>query len=326
MDSTDIALTRRSLLAGLLGIPAAAPAAERTSRMRFGFTTYQWGQAWDIPTLIANCARAGALGVELRTSMKYGHGVELDIAPQTRREVKKRFEDSPVKLLGIACGERFDSPDPAKLEAAIEAAKGYLKLSHDVGSRGVRVFPNDFHKDVPQEKTVEQIARSLNVVGQHAGDLGQMVRVENHGTAGRLATLRRILDQVDQPSVRVMLNSDARDAEGGKFAENFALVKDRLADVLHMHDLEDSKFPYQLQADLLIDIGWDGWWLVEQSSKVPDPAQALIEMRKQWDELVARSLKRVAQTIVVCRLRQGRPHKTMACPTVQLIPGPCTRS
>ena len=87
---------------------------------RFGFTTYQWGKDWDVPTLIANCSKAGVFGVELRTSQSYAHGVELELDARQRREVKKRFEDSPVCLVGIASGERYDSPEKTELNSAIE--------------------------------------------------------------------------------------------------------------------------------------------------------------------------------------------------------------
>lgn len=150
---------------------AAAP-GKRVSKMRFGFTSYQWGSDWDIPTLIRNCTKAKAYGVELRTSANYAHGVELSLSEALRREVKKRFADSPVALIGIASAERFDWPDPAKLNAAIENAKAHVRLSQDVGSRGVRVFPNDFHKEVPQENTIEQISRALNMVGKYAAAYG----------------------------------------------------------------------------------------------------------------------------------------------------------
>ncbi len=281
-------LSRRSLLAGLAAVSALRGAAPG-GRMRFGFTTYEWGRDWDIPTLIANCTRAGALGVELRTSLKYAHGVELELPDAERREVKKRFAGSPVTLVGIASGERFDSPDPAKLSAAIENAKGYIKLSHDVGGSGVRVFPNDFHKDVPQEKTIEQIGRALGAVGRFAADYGQMVRVENHGTAGRLPAMRKMMDIAGQKNVRIKLNSDIRDAENGKFEENFRLVKDYLGDTLHMHDLDSSDFPYQLQMNLLAAAGWKGWWLLEQSTKVPDRVQGMIQQRELWEQLLAKS-------------------------------------
>ncbi|MHC4434990.1 MAG: sugar phosphate isomerase/epimerase, partial [Planctomycetota bacterium] len=85
---------------------------ESEAKTRFGFTTYQWGKDWDIPTLIANCTKARAFGVELRTSQSYAHGVELELSVQQRGEVKKRFADSPVTVVGIATSERFDSPEP----------------------------------------------------------------------------------------------------------------------------------------------------------------------------------------------------------------------
>lgn len=265
-------------------------ATKRDAKTRFGWTTYQWGKDWDIPTLIANCGKARVFGAELRTSQSYAHGVELELSAQQRREVRKRFEDSPITLVGIATSERYDSPEIAKLKAAIENTKAYIKLSRDIGGSGVRVFPNSFHDGVPREKTIEQIGNSLNIVGAFAADYGQQVRLEAHGNAGELPTLRAIMDQVVQPSVRVKLNSDKRDTSGNGFEHNFNLVKDLLGDTLHLHNLKNAEFPYQLQMDLLVKMGWSGWQLLEISDKVPDRVQALIEQRQIWDRLLGRSL------------------------------------
>ena len=265
--------------------------AKKIERTRFGFTTYQWGKDWDIPALIANCCKAGVFGVELRTSQSYAHGVELDLSPQQRSEVKKRFKDSPLTLVGLATSERYDWPEPEPLKAAIENTKGYIVLSRDVGGSGVRVFPNSFHQSVPREKTVEQIGNSLNILGAFAADYGQQVRLEAHGNAGELPTMRAIMEHVVEPSVRVKLNSDKRDTQGQGFEQNFNLVKDFLGDTLHLHNLKDSEFPYQLQMDLLVKMGWSGWQLLEASDKVPDRVQALIEQREIWDRLLANSLK-----------------------------------
>jgi len=302
MSTNQEEISRRDFLARGLSVTAGAlataasiscdalgtkGAAKRVARTRFGFTTYQWGKDWDIPALIANCSKARVLGVELRTSQSYAHGVELDLNARQRREVKKRFEDSPISLVGIATSERFDSPDPAKLKTAIENTKAHIKLSRDIGSGGVRVFPNSFHPGVPREKTIEQIGSSLNIVGAFAADYAQQVRLEAHGNAGELPTIRAIMDRVDQPSVRVKLNSDKRDTEGKGFEHNFNLVKDVLGETLHLHNLKDTGFPYQLQMDLLVKMGWTGWQLLEVSDKVPDRVQALIEQRQIWDQMLA---------------------------------------
>jgi sugar phosphate isomerase/epimerase len=257
---------------------------------RFGFTTYQWGKDWDVPTLIANCTKAGVFGVELRTSQSYAHGVELELNAQQRRQVRKRFKDSPIELVGIATSERYDSPEKTTLEKAIENTKAFVKLSRDIGGSGVRVFPNSFHDGVPREQTIEQIAEALNIVGAFAADYGQEIRLEVHGNAGELPTIRAIMDQVDQSSVRVKLNSDVRDTRGQGFEYNFNLVKDLLGETLHLHNLKDTEFPYQLQMDLLVKMGWSGWQLLEVSDKVPDRVQAFIEQRQIWDRMLAVSL------------------------------------
>jgi hypothetical protein len=263
---------------------------KHAAQTRFGFTTYQWGKDWDVPTLIENCSKAEVFGVELRTSQSYAHGIELELNAQQRLGVKKRFEDSPICLVGLASSERYDSPEQAKLKGAIENTKAFVKLSRDVGSSGVRVFPNSFHDGVPREKTIEQIANALNIVGEFAADYGQQIRLEAHGGAGELPTIRAIMDQVDQPSVRVKLNSDIRDTREGDFEARFNLVKDLLGDTLHLHNLKDTEFPYQLQMDLLVKMGWSGWQLLEVSDKVQDRVQALIEQRQIWDRMLANSL------------------------------------
>ena len=181
--------TRRDFLKTTLGSTAAALAAlpcctspvsaapKRGDKMAFGLVTYLWGRDWDLPTLIANCEKARSLGVELRTT--HAHGVETSLNPQQRAEIKRRFADSPVTLVGLGSNERFDHPDAAQLEKAVETTKQFVVLSHDVGSSGVKVKPNSFHRGVPRETTIEQIGRALNQVGKFAADYDQQIRLEH---------------------------------------------------------------------------------------------------------------------------------------------------
>lgn len=276
-------------LSALAPLSSAGKETKPGAKVRFGFTSYQWGQDWDIPTTIANLKRARVFGLELRTSANYAHKVELSLSADQRREVKKQFAGSPITLVGICSGERMDWPEPEKLKAAIEAAEAHVKLSHDVGASGVRVFPNQWHPDVPHEKTIEQIAKAVNEIGAFAGDYGQEVRLEAHGAAGDLPTIRAIMERVSQKAVRVKLNSDARDTQGKGFEANFNLVKAFLGHTLHTHDLKDTEFPYQQQVDLLVKMNWDGWALLEASNKVEDRVKALTEQREIWDQMMAKA-------------------------------------
>ena len=114
--------SRRTFLRGAAALAAGAllssPAAllrgalpQPGSAMKFGLVTYLWGQDWDLPTLIKNCAASKVLGVELRTT--HAHKVEPSLSAAERKEVRKRFADSPVTMVGIGSNERYDNPDPA---------------------------------------------------------------------------------------------------------------------------------------------------------------------------------------------------------------------
>lgn len=291
--------SRRQFLVGTLAAAGACSlglAADKTPaikkappKIRLGLATYTWGKDWDIAALLKNLPKAGVYGVELRTSFGWAHGVEITLTAKQRAEVKKRFADSPVELVALACSERMDSPDPERLKKAIEAAKAHIKLSHDVGSRSLRIFPNTFHKNVPREKTIAQIARAADEVGAYAAKLGQQVDLEAHGPAGELPTMAAIMKLVKQPNVRVRLNSDSRDVKGKGFDANFKMVANRLAKTIHIHNLK-SDFPYQRQCELLVAAGWEGWVLMENSNKVPDRIEAMIEQRKIWEQLMAKAM------------------------------------
>lgn len=282
LGATAVALVR-----GLASVSAAPTGGKQPAKIRLGLATYTWGKDWDVPALIDNLPKAGVHGVELRTSLGWAHGVEVTLSARQRSEVKKRFADSPVELVSLACSEQMDWPDPARLKTAIEAAKAHVQLSHDVGSRSLRIFPNTFHPDVPRDKTIAQIARAASEVGACAAGLGQFVDLEAHGPAGELPTMAAIVKCVTQPAVRVRLNSDMRDTKGEGFDANFKLVKDHLAGTVHIHNLK-SGFPYQRLFELLVGHGWGGWLLMENSEQVPDRVQAIIEQRELWERTMAR--------------------------------------
>jgi len=153
------------------------------SKMQIGLVTYKWGEAMDLNTLISSCEKSGVLGVELRTTHK--HGVEPSLSKAERAEVKKRFADSNVLCLGPGTNGEFHATDPAELKKNIEDTKAFIKLSHDIGASGVKVKPNKLLKEVPREKTLDQIGRSLRELGIYAADYGQEIRLEVHGKKNR---------------------------------------------------------------------------------------------------------------------------------------------
>ena len=229
-DPVD-AQSRRSFLkaaAAGLAIPAFASAASgislSESSMKFGLVTYLWGQDMDLPTVIDACEKTGLAGVELRTEHK--HAVEPKLSKAERAEVRKRFEASKVTLVGYGSNAQFHEDDPAKVEANIELAKQYIQLMHDCGGSGVKVKPNAFVQGVPREKTIEQIGKALNVVGEYGQKYGQQIRVEVHGTGtSELPVMKAIMDVADHAAFldgqRRLIHDSARNQldEIGRFGD-----------------------------------------------------------------------------------------------------------
>src|SRR3989442_4117142 len=171
-----VASSRRALLSA--EAPKASSFIRGSSKMKLGIVTYNIAKDWDVPTIIKNCAETKFQGVELRTS--HAHGVEVALNKEQRLEIKKRFHDSPVELMGLGSAFDFHTPDQAKLRADIAATKEYIVLAHEVGAPGVKVRPNGLPKGVPKEKTLEQIGRSLREIGEFAAGHGVQIRLEVH--------------------------------------------------------------------------------------------------------------------------------------------------
>jgi sugar phosphate isomerase/epimerase len=275
-----LALSKEQLFAG----------KKKRSKMKIGLVTYQWGKDWDLSTIIKNCEKSKVPGVELRTEHK--HGVEPALSSSQRKEVRKQFADSAVVLLGYGSNVEFDSPDPAVLKQNIDQAKELLKLSHDVGGSGLKVKPNRFHDSVPHEKTLEQIGRSLNEAGKFAGGLGQQLRLEVHGRGTQeLPNIKTIMDVADRRNVTVCWNSNPQDLSGKGLEYNFNLVKDRLGDTIHVHEMNSGNYPYQELMNLLVKMDYSGWILLECSTDPENKVEAMIEQREVWEKMVANALK-----------------------------------
>jgi len=281
-------------LAGALALPRAGAFALTQepapplppSRMRFGLVTYLWGADLDLPTLIEVGEKSGVLGLELRSTHR--HGVEPGLDAQQRSEIKKRFDDSPVTFVGPGSDERFDTPDPEALARAIEATRRFVKLSADLGGSGVKVKPDSFHKGVPREKTIEQIGRSLNALGPFAAEHGQEIRLEVHGQCAELPTIEKIMQVADHPAVVVCWNCNGEDLAGEGLESNFALVKDRLGDTVHVRALDRGSYPYDRLMELLRGIEYGGWVLLEARGEIPeDRAAGLAAQRRLFEELVS---------------------------------------
>jgi sugar phosphate isomerase/epimerase len=247
---------------GLIGDAQTPRPAPARGGLKVGTVTYNIAKDWDVPTIIKNLTDVGMDGVELRTTHK--HGVEISLSPAARAEVRKRFEDSPVKIAGLGTTCEYHSPDAAIVRKNIDETKEWVKLAKDLGSPSVKVRPNGLPKDVPEEKTLEQIGKSLRECGMFAADNGVKIQLEVHGSeTSRVPRIRKVLDHGgNHPGVRVCWNCNQADLLDGGFEANFKLLKDQIGQV-HMRDLYLAEYPFRALITHLKNMNFQGYCFAE---------------------------------------------------------------
>lgn len=288
--------SRRHFLHTAFGAGVAASALAQGDKLsykgdniRFGLVTYMWAADWDLATIIDNCAKAKIMGVELR--VEHAHKVSPDLNNEQRAEVRSRFADGGIELIGMGTNFEFHAPEAEKVKKNIAGAKEFIKLSHDIGGSGVKVKPNALPKEVEKAKTLEQIGKSLAELGDYASGFGQEIRLEVHGGVTDLGDIRTVMEVANASNVRVCWNSNDKDLDGDGIEKNFAKVQDYLGATLHMRELNDVhakvKYPYDKLAKLLVDADWPGWACLEgHTPPKGDRVPGLIEQRQLWEKMV----------------------------------------
>jgi len=289
-------LTRRTFLhtgaaaagaaaAGALARPHATCAAEDAPkpRMHLGLVTYMVGAKMDLPTLIETCEKSGMEGVELRST--HAHGVEPDISKARRQEVKAMFADSPVRLYALGSACEYHSPDPKVVAKNIDLTKRFVDLAADLGCWGVKIRPNGLPKDVPEEKTLAQIAEAIRTCAEYAGPRKIMLFIECHGQGtSRPDRMASIIKQVDHPWACLCWNCNGVDVEDGSIRRYFTLCQPYIQHV-HIHTLTEKGYPWEELFGLLKAADFHRFTMIETHTKGDDPVAFLKAQREAFLKL-----------------------------------------
>ncbi len=270
--------------------PARLEAADdrKAPKFRLGIVTYNIAKDWDVPTIVRVCKAVGLSPVELRTTHK--HGVEPSLSKDQRKEVRKRFEDGGVAIWGCGTVCEFHATDPAVVKKNIETCKEFVQLAADIGGKGVKVRPNGLPKDVPVEKTLEQIGKALIECGKAASDAGLEIWVEVHGNGtAHPPYCKTMMEHCGLKNVGLTWNSNASDIKDKSVAEYFKLLP--WVKSCHINELyKDSTgvYPYRELFRLMRETDYDRVTLCEVGKSPPNPEAGEEMMRYYkalWTEL-----------------------------------------
>jgi len=247
--------------------------------MKLGIVTYNIAKDWDVDTIIKNCQEIGLDGVEARTT--HAHGIEPALSKAQRADVRKKFEDSGVKLVGLGSTCEYHAPDPAELRKQIDETKRFVELAADVGADGVKVRPNNLPDEVPVDKTLEQIGVSLRECGEFAKPFGVEIRLEVHGRkTAHPPHCKTIMDVADHDNVFICWNSNDTDMdEHGAIDAHFEMLASKIR-LVHITELW-SEYPWRREFELLARSGYEGYTLAEIQENA-DPVRLLRFYRALW--------------------------------------------
>jgi sugar phosphate isomerase/epimerase len=278
-------------LAGLLAEgtvrPSSLPKTESNPALgggdfRLGLVTYNLAKDWDIPTLIRNCVQTGLEAVELRTTHR--HGVEPSLSKEERLRVKSRFAKSGVRLLSLGSTCEYHSPDTAVVRKNIEETKKFVELAHDIGALGVKVRPNGIPQGTPEERTLEQIGKSMRECGAAGLGYGVEIWLEVHGRdTSQPGRIRRIMQEANHPQLGICWNSNPEDVQNGSVQESFEMLRPWLRSA-HINELWVKEYPWRELFRLMKDAGYNRYCLAEIAES-SDPIRLMHYYRALWLEL-----------------------------------------
>ena len=117
------------------------------------------------------------------------------------KETKKKFSDKNLKIVGFGSSAAMHHADPAERSKAMDEAKKFIEIADKAGCPYVRVFPNNFPKDAPKEKTMELISSGLNDLAKFSKGTNVKVLMETHGDLIWSDDIAKVMSSVDASQV-----------------------------------------------------------------------------------------------------------------------------
>ncbi len=158
---------------------------------------------WPLDKILDVAVANNYSGIEIRGIQR-----EMDLGKSPHfntdaaiKETKKKFSDKNLKIVGLGSSAAMHHSDAAERGKAMDEAKKFIDIAGKVGCPYVRVFPNNFPKETPREKTMELISSGLNDLAKFTKGSDVKVLMETHGDLIWSDDLVKVMDNVDASQV-----------------------------------------------------------------------------------------------------------------------------
>ena len=128
--------------------------------MKIGFSSLVC-PTWDLETIVANAAKLGFQGVELRGLCGALH---LPLVPDLARDpegVRRLFAENHIELVCLGASVILSSKDPREVAKQKGVATEFMELAKKLGCPHVRIFVGETDRWDNQRAALARIAEAL---------------------------------------------------------------------------------------------------------------------------------------------------------------------
>jgi len=226
-----------------------------------------------------------------------------ELAPERLGETKRQLKAHGLSVSCLGASAQMHDLDPAKYAAQLDEARRFIDLAHALSAPYVRVFGNEYVKDVPREQMLAHIGGALRSLGDYAKPKNVTVIIESHGDFTDSPALLEILQRADSPNVALLWDAHHTFVSGKEQPEDTVRQLGRYIRHTHLKDSvpagNDRRYvltgtgdvPVKRQIAALAKIGYRGFYSFEWEKRwhpeIEEPEVAIAQYARTAAEYLA---------------------------------------
>jgi sugar phosphate isomerase/epimerase len=244
-------------------------------KLPLGFSTLGC-PTWPWPRILDFAAEHQFSSIELRGIQANMDLTKVpELSPDRIAEARRQLTAHGLTVSCLGASAQMHDLDPVKHAAQLDEARRFIDLAQALGAPYVRVFGNEYVKDVPRADMLEHIAGALRSLGDYAKPQNVTVIIESHGDFVDSPALLEILQKADSPNVALLWDAHHTFVSGKEQPEETVRQLGRYIRHTHLKDSvpagNDRRYvltgsgdvPVQRQIAALAKIGYRGFYSFE---------------------------------------------------------------
>jgi len=263
-----------------------------------GCPTWPWAKILDF------AAEQQFASIELRGILENMDLTKVpELAPERLGETKRQLKAHGLSVSCLGASAQMHDLDPAKYAAQLDEARRFIDLAHALSAPYVRVFGNEYVKDVPREQMLAHIGGALRSLGDYAKPKNVTVIIESHGDFTDSPALLEILQRADSHNVALLWDAHHTYVSGKEQPEDTVRQLGRYIRHTHLKDSvpagNDRRYvltgtgdvPVKRQIAALAKIGYRGFYSFEWEKRwhpeIEEPEVAIAQYARTAAEYLA---------------------------------------